>query len=232
MIKILGKKKVAKRIFWALAVVVIPSFIIWGVGSEIRGAKESLVARVNREGITRERYYTYLQDILKRHRQLLGTEPAENSEEMRRIEKEALEDLIRQVLLLQEAKRRRIRVSNQEILMAVKADPSFRNEKGEFDEKRFQELVSAIPEDEWLKIEENIRQNLILRKLMKSVVNEAQIKITDQEIADYRKRFNLKTSQVKDDFLRQLILAQKRDRAFEDWYKNSLRAKARIEIYL
>ena len=230
MIRILGKKKVARRIFWVLAIVVIPSFIIWGVGTEIRGAKESLAAKVNREKITRDEYYGHLQDILKQYRQFSGGDPAEKSEEMKKIEKDVLEGLIRQEIFFQEASRRRIRVSDQEILAAIKQDPSFRDEKGRFDERRFREMVAIIPEEEWMKIEESIRQRLILRKMQNVIISEAQIKVTEEELAAYRKKFNLKQD-VKDDFLRQLILAQKGNETFENWYKQ-VRAKAKIEIYL
>ncbi|PIP15886.1 MAG: hypothetical protein COX46_04805, partial [bacterium (Candidatus Ratteibacteria) CG23_combo_of_CG06-09_8_20_14_all_48_7] len=82
MIRILGKKKVAKRIFFGLAVVIIPSFIVWGVGTEIRGMNENLAVKVNRQGISKNVYYQQLDTFLAQYRNFLGQEPPENSPEM------------------------------------------------------------------------------------------------------------------------------------------------------
>lgn len=231
MIRILGKKKVAKRIFWGLAIVIIPSFVIWGVGTQVRSSREIYAAKVNRQAISRDDYYRRLQERLDIYRQLSKPEPAENSAEMEKIKKDALEDLIRQDLISQEIRRRHIKVTDQELLSVVRQDPSFRDEKGNFDEKRFQEIVTSMPDEEWLKIEDDLRKNLSFRKLQNLVGSEAQIKVTDQDLTDYRKKYALAPEIVSDENLRKLILNQKTGEFFENWYQQ-LRKKAKVETYL
>ena len=85
MIRILGKKRVAKRIFWGLAIVIIPSFVIWGVGTQMRSSNETFAAKVNRQAISRDDYGNRLQDIREQYRQFSKQEPAENSVEMEKI---------------------------------------------------------------------------------------------------------------------------------------------------
>ncbi|MBU2496076.1 MAG: SurA N-terminal domain-containing protein [Candidatus Omnitrophota bacterium] len=231
MIRILGKKKVAKRIFWGLAIVIIPSFVIWGVGTEMQSARKTFAAKVNRQVISQDDYYNRLQEILNQYRQFFKQEPAENSAEMEKIKKSVLEDLIRQAVISREIKRRRIKVTDQELLDVVRGDPSFRDEKGNFDERRFQETVAGMPDEEWIKIEDNLRKNLSLRKLQNLVGSEGQVKVTDQDLIDYRKKYSLAPDIVKDEDLRKAIFGQKANEAFENWYQQ-LRKRARVEIYI
>ena len=231
MIRILGKKKVAKRIFWGLAIVIIPSFVIWGVGTQMQSSRTTFAAKVNRQIISRDDYYNRLQAIRDQYRQFSKQEPAENSAEMEKIKKAALEDLIRQIVISQEIKRRHIKVTDQEILSAVRGDPSFKDEKGNFDERRFQATVAGMPDEEWIKIEDNLRKNLSLRKLQNLVGSELQVKVTDQDMVDYRKTYSLAPDVVKDEDLRKAILSQKTSESFENWYQQ-LRKKAKVETYI
>ena len=230
MIRILGKKKVAKRIFFGLAVVIIPSFIVWGVGTEIRGMNENLAVKVNRQGISKNVYYQQLDTFLAQYRNFLGQEPPENSPEMGNIKKEILDGLVRQAILFQEARRRHIRVTDQEILAAIKNDPSFRNETGVFDENRFQQIVARIPETQWLEIEGNLRKSLTLQKLRNLVVSETQINVTGQDLTDFRKAQKV-SEKTNDDALRQLVFSQKASAAFETWYQKT-RAKVKVKTYI
>lgn len=231
MIRILGKKKVAKRIFWGLAIVIIPSFVIWGVGTQMRSNNETFAAKVNRQAISRDDYGNHLQEILDQYRKFSKQDAGENSAEMEKIKKAALEDLIRQAVISQEIKRRHIKVTDKELLDVVRGDPSFKDEKGNFDERRFQATVAGMPDEEWIKIEDNLRKNLSLRKLQNLVGSEEQVKVTDQDMIDYRKKYSLAPDVVKDEDLRKAIFGQKANEAFENWYQQ-LRKKARVEIYI
>lgn len=231
MIRILGKKKVAKRIFWGLAIVIIPSFVIWGVGTEMQSAKKISAAKVNRKIISQDDYYNRLHDVLTQYRQFSRQELVENSPEMEKIKKAVLEDMIRQTLISQEIRRRHIRVTDKELLDAVRNDPAFRDEKGNFDERRFQEVVAGMPEEEWIKIENGLRENISFRKLQNLVGGEGQVKVTGQDLADYRKKYSLTTETVSDEDLRKVILNQKAGEFFENWYQQ-VRQKSRVKIYI
>ncbi|MFH0795661.1 MAG: SurA N-terminal domain-containing protein [Candidatus Omnitrophota bacterium] len=230
MIRILGKKKVAKRIFFGLAVVIVPSFLVWGVGTEIRGMNENLAVKVNRQGIPKDVYYKQLDNVLSQYRKILGQEPADNSPEMESIKKEVLDGLVRQTILFQESRRRHIRVTDKDILEAIKNDPNFRDEKGVFDENRFQQIVARIPENEWLEIEGNLRKSLTLQKLRNLVVSEARINVTEQDLTDFRKT-QKDSEKATDDALRQMMFSQKASGVLEAWYQKT-RAKAKVKFYI
>jgi peptidyl-prolyl cis-trans isomerase D len=230
MIRILGKKKVAKRIFWGLAIVIIPSFVIWGVGTQMQSTHETFAAKVNRQVISRDDFSNRLQDILEQYRQSFKQEPVENSAEMGKIKKAALEDLIRETVISREITRRRIKVTDQELLAVVRQNPSFKDEKGNFDERRFQETVARMSDEEWLKIEDDLRKDLSFQKLQNLVGSEAQVKVTDQDMVDYRKKYSL-PPKVKDEDLRKAIFTQKANEAFENWYQQ-IRQKVKVESYI
>ena len=231
MIRILGKKRVQKKIFWGLAVVIIPSFVIWGVGTQMRSSHETFAAKVNRQAISRDDYGNHFREILEQYRKFSKQEPAEKSAEMENIKKAALEDLIRQILISQEIKRRHIKVTDKELLAVVQNNPSFKDEKGNFDERRFQDMMLRIPDEELVKEEDAFRKNMSLQKLQNLVGSEAQIKVTDQDMVDYRKKYSLAPDVVKDEDLRKAIFGQKASEAFENWYQQ-LREKAKVEIYI
>ena len=147
---------------------------------------------------------------------------------MEKIKQAALEGLIRQTLIFQEIKRRHIKVTDQDIEAAVRSN--FRDEKGTIDERRYRETVAGMSEEELLKIEDDLRRTLAFRKLQNLVVSEAQIKVTDQDLVEYQKKYSPKQD-VKDDILRRFIFNQKAMESFENWYRQ-LRERARVEIYI
>ena len=64
-------RKGMKKILWITLILIIPSFVAWGIGSKGRGQK-NIVAKVNRKTITTaeyagvlSRYYQYYKEIYK-----------------------------------------------------------------------------------------------------------------------------------------------------------------------
>ena len=70
-----------------------------------------------------------------------------------------------------------------------------------------------------------------MRKLQNLVGSEGQVKVTDQDLVDYRKKYSLAPDTVKDEDLRKAIFGQKANEAFENWYQQ-LKKKARIVTYI
>lgn len=228
IMKFFRKKKNMKIILWAVAILIIPGFLIWGVGVSDSGKKAYCAAVVNREAITIREYYQNVGAVEKKYREIFGDKASEFLKGMN-IEQGVLENMIRERILLQHAKRRRIRVLNSEIVEVIKSDPSFRNEDGKFDERKFKEIISYYPTEELRKIEDDIKKNLIIEKLKELVISEGGVAVSDDEVAQYIKNNQIKN--VESESIRRTLLWQKREQYFNNWYSD-LRKKSKVKIYL
>lgn len=226
-LKFFRKKKNIRIILWIVTILIIPGFFFWGVG--IGGKSSShYVAIVNREPITIREFYDNLWEVEEKYREIFGDKYREVMEAFN-IEKNVLENMIREKLLLQEAKKRRIKVFKNEIIEVVKSDPLFKNEKGEFDEKKYREIIANYPDEELKKIEDRIRKQILFQKLKEQILSETNIDVSNTEIEEYLKHTGNKD--IDKENIRKWLLWQKREKYFEDWYKN-LKNKAKIVILI
>ncbi len=228
MFRFLRKKKNLKRVYWILAILIIPAFIWWGVGIGVGRPDGNLVAKINRVPITKQAYYIALENLTRNYRKILGDKFNEETVKKLKLREKALDMLIREELLSQEIKRQRIRVKDDEVLARIKKEPVFLNKEGKFDEEKFRRIVQRIPADELRQIEEETRKSLLLQKLEKTVLASLNLKVTAEEIADYRKAN--KGNKMDGELIRQILIYQKRQEALATWYKN-LEAEAKIKKY-
>lgn len=221
------KKKNMKIILWVIAILIIPGFLIWGVG--IEGNKgQYYAARVNREYITLREYYREVGEIEEQYRKIFGEKTFDILKDLN-IEQGVLESMIREKLLLQEARKRRIRVSNSEIVDVVKSDPAFLDEKGRFDENKYRTVISSYPPEELRKIEEEIKKRITIEKLKEMVIAERNISVSEEEIDKY-----IRENQIKEadrESVKRRLLWRKREEYFNQWYADK-RKSSKIEIYL
>lgn len=227
VMKFFRKKKNMKIILWIVAILIIPGFLIWGVG--IGGDKgQYYAARVNKEYITLREYYREISRIEEQYRKIFGDKTSELLKGLN-IEQGVLESMIRERLLLQEARRRRIKVFNNEIVEVVKSDPSFLDANGRFDENKYRAVISSYPPEELRRIEEDIKKRITIEKLKEMVVAEGNIVVTDEEVEKY-----IKDNQLKDidrESIKRRLLWRKREDKFNQWYADK-RKNAKILIYL
>jgi hypothetical protein len=225
--KFLRKRKNVKIILWIITILIIPGFFFWGV--QIGGARTSQYAAViNREPITLREFYDRIWKIEEKYKEIFGENYAQIKDKLN-VEENVLDSLIKEKLLLQEARRRRIRVFKNEIVEVFKSDPSFKNEKGQFDEEKYKKIIASYPDEELKKIEDEIKKEILIQKLKDQLLSETNIEVKDQEIEEYSK--NLGDKNVDKENVRRLLLWQKREKYFEDWYKN-LKKKSKIIVYV
>lgn len=225
--KILRKRKNVKIILWIITILIIPGFFLWGVGV---GSSRHLyyAAVVNRQPITLREFYKQLGKVEEKYREIFGDRYSEIRDKFN-IEKDVLENMIREKILLNEAKRRRIKIFKNEIIEAVKSDPVFKNEKGEFDPQKYKEIMERIPDEELRRIEQEIRKEILINKLKEQVISETNIQVSDTEIDEYIKKTN--GEKIDRESIRKILLWQKREKYFNDWYSN-LRKNAKVIIYI
>lgn len=158
----------AKVIFGAVVIV----FVFWGVGAS-GGPKSTSIAEVNGERITD----TQLQRIMRNVSN--SSTGAMNEEDLNRITNDVISQLIMKEVLLQEAARVGIEVSDEEIGRYVLEFDAFRTENGNFEVELYERNLKRMGLSRG-KFEEQIRQEFSLQKL-EQLVRDA-VHVSDEEL--------------------------------------------------
>ncbi len=136
---------------------------------------QEAVAWVNGEPIP---FSTFWEEVKTRYNEVSDTSSS-REEVLALLQKEVLSDLIRHRLLLQEAERRGIRVTERELEERIE-----RIKKDYRDTPLRKQLIEhSLDFDEW---RESVRENLVIEKLFQEVVKGAG-GVSEEEIAAYYK---------------------------------------------
>ena len=181
MLKQLRHKKTAKKVWIILAVLILPAFLLWGSGSIIQSShKAKSAGTIAGRNITLRE----LEDSLSAVRNQAIIQFGDNFAEVQKalnLEGQAWERLI----LLNEAKRRKFKVSDKEVVDYIESYPFFQGKKG-FDNYLYNQMLKFVFRTQPRVFEEETRQNLMISKLYKDITGD--IKVDDKEIMEeYRK---------------------------------------------
>ena len=167
----------------------------WGMGGfkitkDVRS--KGIIGVVNGQSISYHEFRRRLEQVVDDYRQSRGIEPSESDFE--RFIDQVWESLVTDVLIAQEVKRRKITVTDEEILdhihAFVRRDTTFYT-NGKFDNAKYQEAVrNPAYERYWLLLEDQIRHDLPRLKLQDRVI--ATVRVTDEEIKREFIRENIK----------------------------------------
>lgn len=176
MLKVLRNKKTAKRIWIGLAIIIIPAFTMWGFGGAFGDKKENKpLGRIFGHKVTDIEFRDSISAVTTTAIMRFGDKFPEVQKYLN-LDSQAWDRLI----LLAEAKKRQINVSDKEVVDLVESYPFFQN-KGSFDSKTYNQTLQYVFRLQPRAFEEQTRQSLILNKLFKQVTDG--IKADDQEIA-------------------------------------------------
>ncbi|MFH0826830.1 MAG: SurA N-terminal domain-containing protein [Candidatus Omnitrophota bacterium] len=228
MLKFLRHKKTAKKIWIGLAVIIVPAFVLWGSGSLIRSRQEQTYA-----GILFGKKISFLEfrdafnaqkasALIQFGEKLSEVEPQLNLEAL------AWERL----MLLYEAKSRKIRATDKEVVDFLQNLPFFRHD-GKFDTKTYNQIVQYVFQTQPRIFEEQTRQNIILSKLYKQVTDP--VFVTDEEV---KKEYELAYEEFSisyitaspEDFTKDVTLSEQN---LKDYFvKNTLSFKQPVSFNL
>jgi peptidyl-prolyl cis-trans isomerase D len=127
-----------KVILFAIVIV----FVFWGVGS-FRSKEATKAAVVNDEIISVAEYRRAYNNLLDQYRQRFGSSLNDGMIEMLNVKKQALDQLIDRTILLQEAKKLDLRVSDAEVAESVMKTAIFQN-NGTFDNRRYRSILAQV----------------------------------------------------------------------------------------
>ncbi|MFA5090698.1 MAG: peptidylprolyl isomerase [Candidatus Omnitrophota bacterium] len=182
MLSKLRNKKTAKKIWIFLAILILPAFILWGAGS-ITGEKgtSGYVGKVAGRKITWLEYKDSL-DAARNEAIIQFQDRLPEAEKYLDLESQAW----MRIILLAEAKKRKIKATNQEVITLIQAYPFFKGKNGQFDQNMYSQTLQYVFHTQARIFEEQLRQGLMLAKLYQAVTDE--VKLTDEEIkTEYRK---------------------------------------------
>ncbi|MDD5120408.1 MAG: SurA N-terminal domain-containing protein [Candidatus Omnitrophica bacterium] len=175
MLKILRDKKTAKKVWIGLAIIIIPAFTLWGFGGGTDDKNENTpIGKISGHSISGLEFKESLAAVRTSAILQFGDKLPE-VEKYLNLEAQAWERLI----LLYEAKRRKIAVSDKEVVDLIQNAPYFRDKSG-FNNKIYQETLRYVFRLQTRTFEEQMRQSLILDKLYKQVTEK--INLSEEQI--------------------------------------------------
>jgi len=166
-------------------------FLLWGVGGDWRQPQLASVAEVNGEDISAQEFKLHYVRLIEFYRDLMRGALTEQAIKALNLKKVALEELIHRRLLLQEAHRLGLGVSDEELTGAIARLPEFQM-AGRFSRERYLQLLrSRNLAPAQFEMEEKSR--LTIKKLLDIV--QDSVHVTEAEVRDrYRweqERINL-----------------------------------------
>ncbi len=182
MLEVLRRKGVNKTILWFIAIVVILSFGVFGTAYRMDNTFNSAGSIYGHSVSIKDFQQAYL-DARDQAILIYGDEFFKNGSKLD-LDGEAWDWLI----LLKEAQKRNIQVSDQEVVAAIAAIPFFQR-NGQFDQMLYEDIVQnpSVFDRPTHDFEEGIRKQLMIKKLLNSVAPETVL--TDAQLKqEYQKR--------------------------------------------
>ncbi len=191
MLKILRKH--SKH--WLIAAIVgaiVVVFIFWGIGT-MHGPQSRDLARVYGKPIPLTAFYSYATFLEKKARFRRNL----SEEDMKALRDEAPDNMIRLVLLTEQARRLGLKVSDAEVQEAIIRDPDFQQD-GTFDPRLYELFIGRGRHREAEKVayEKWLRQQILAAKALENIASFA--KVSEAELQEY---FRLGRETVQVDYL-------------------------------
>jgi peptidyl-prolyl cis-trans isomerase D len=120
-------------------ILVALSFVAWG-GYRIREQRLIRVASVNGDPITIDEYKQSYRNLIDQLQQTFGNSLNDETIKMLKVDRQAIDRLVDQKLLLQEARKLNIQVSEQELSNTIRKMPVFQ-QAGAFDPRRYRTIL-------------------------------------------------------------------------------------------
>ena len=189
----LMRKQAGSWVIKILLGAIVIVFIFWGVGS-FRSQRGGRVALVNGDQITLDEYREAYNNLIEQLRRRFGGNLDEDMLKQLQVKRQALNQLIDNKLLVQEAKRLKFRVSKKELADAILNITAFQR-AGTFDSRLYRDVLDRLkmtPEA----FEEAQKNAMLIDKLRTLITSSA--KISDQEALEW---FNWVNASVDIDYV-------------------------------
>jgi len=212
-------------IMWIILILVIVSFLFFGIypSSDGRGA----AATVNGETISAGELNRAYRNMYETYRQIFKDQF--NDSMAKGLRQQALQDLVQTRLLVQEAKRTGLQVTDEEVQAAIMRTPSFSNQ-GKFDKaayERYLDYVNVKPSV----FEESQREYMLKQKIERIIEEGVDVSGDELKAAYGARNPKAKAGEFEKNksSFRQTLLTEKR-RAAVDAYGQVLFKKGKVTM--
>lgn len=187
MLKSIRKKH--KEILWLLVIIIVPGFTLWGISSVIssrRGQSPSYAGTIFGHRVS---FDTFRESWLAVRNQAIlsyGYDQLRQISKYLNFEREAWQRLI----LLHEARKKGITVSDKEVIDYIAGLPIFQTE-GKFDPELYKARLNLLFDNTPARVfEQQIRESLCMFKLYELITRD--IKVSEEEVREAYKEDNEK----------------------------------------
>lgn len=195
MLDLIRKKQrsvLIKFVFWAIIATFVGTiFLVWGKGSDQASEDPTVAATVNDTRISYSDYQRVLRNLYNLYQQMYRDQFTPAMEQQLGLRRQALDMLIDEALLLEEANRRNIEVSRQELVDSIAKIPAFQ-ENGAFSRDRYLQALAAqrLTPEEFEKAQE---RQLLVDKVRQQIQQEVKVdeKAVAQEFRERNEKVNL-----------------------------------------
>ncbi|MDY0189982.1 MAG: SurA N-terminal domain-containing protein [Desulfuromonas sp.] len=178
------KTVVVKIVFWVIIATFIGTiFLVWGKGGD-QSREISVAAQVNDTDISFDDFKSTYSNIYNFYKQMYGQSFTPELEEQIGLSQQAINSLIDQTLLLQEAERLNLKVTKDDIVQAIAAVPAFQ-EEGSFSKERYLNVLA------YQRMKPELFEQIQRRQMLISMAREqlySTINVTAEDVvAEYRR---------------------------------------------
>ncbi len=159
------------------AVIIIVFIFFYGYGSK-QGSEERVLATVGTTKITTENYRKAYANTIQMYEQMYQNQITEDMARALGLKQNLLDQMIEQELLLQEAERRKLLVSKEEIKTAVMKQP-YMQENGVFSESRYAAVLNRMKMTA-AQYEQQAAQEIMLKSMQAMIVQA--VNVSEQEL--------------------------------------------------
>ncbi|NWF54481.1 MAG: SurA N-terminal domain-containing protein [Syntrophaceae bacterium] len=209
------------------AVVVV--FIFWGIWTPHEGSQRELV-KIGNQIITVAEARNYYQNMRDRYQAMYGERFTEEMAKKLNLKERAVKDLVSRVLLVQEARRLGLKVTEGELEASIHANPAFQKD-GLFDQATYTRALQRVrltPKD----FEAGQKEGLLINKLQGFILSS--VRVSDQEILDaYRHGFenvNLEVISLNPGETKDLALTPEEVKEYFSKHKDDFKLPAKVKV--
>lgn len=182
MLKLFRQKNVAKFVLWMIVILIMPAFVLWGTGSlsSSKNKGPKYAGLVNNKKISFEEFFENLNGIRCQIVMNLFNQEKAMAAILRN--KPLMVKLAwDRVIMLKEAAKYKITVTDKEVIKYVESHPVF-TRNGIFDSRIYQHFLRYTLGLDARTFEEIVRENIKVKKLNDMITRDIEIKDSDVEV--------------------------------------------------
>lgn len=232
MLKVFRKKVVSRVILWGLLILILPAFVMWGSASMSKPKDKgpNYVGLIDNKKVSFEKLYHALSGV--RSQVILNYFNQPKMLEALLSQKPILAKLAwDRLLLLNEAKKFKIKASDKEVIEALRSHPLFiRN--GAFDEKFYAYILRYNIGMEPRDFEEIVRENIMIQKLSAQLTKDVLINDADVFAAYKKEMGKMKIVYVMiepKDYFDQVKVEESAIKDFYEKHKSEMMLKSNLK---